>query len=120
MALLQFLKGASRQAVTASQPMPVAGPDQALVIDQANGAKASITTNATVITQPAGCYWTRFVSDVAAVITPNGGTAVDGGASLYLPAGIPVTVRVEPETVVKGLSLSGTAVIRAMPLKPPA
>lgn len=87
------------------------------VFDNANGTKTSLTTNATIITPPAGCKWIRISTDVDIFINTANTAAVDDGTSSRIVANSPEYVPVTAGLAVKGLSSSGSATVRCTPLK---
>jgi hypothetical protein len=91
--------------------------DQDPIFDHANGVKLAVTTSASLITPPANCRFLRISSDVDIFVNTAGSAAVDNGTSIRVGAGQTEVIPVTAGTAVFALSSSGTATVRATPLK---
>lgn len=109
---VQQADGSERQVVSA-----VLDQSATPIYDHANGTKNSVTTTATVLTPPAGCYLARISTDVDIFVNAAGSAAVDNGTSIRIIANMPEIIPVTAATAVNALSSSGTAVVRCTPLK---
>lgn len=98
--------------------MAVSAQQQDLLFNTAIGQKTSVTTTATILTTGAYTVFAWIETDAAIVVNPDGGPSVDDGSSFCLPAGFAGILPVSPSTAITALSLSGTAVVRAMAMKP--
>lgn len=119
-ALISFLVGRNEKPVSSTDPLPVSATlDQTAtpIYDHTNGTKTSVTSSATVLMPPAGCYLARISSDVDIFVNTAGNAAVDDGTSVRILANLPEIIPVTAAVAVKALSSSGTAVVRCTPLK---
>ena len=86
------------------------------IYDEANGTRTSVTGSASILTPSTSCVFAWIGTDAAIVINTNGAAAVDNGTSVYLPAAFAGIIPVRPGTQIFALSLSGTAIVRAVPM----
>lgn len=91
--------------------------DQNPIFDHANGTKTAVTASATIITTGAGHTFLRITTDVDIVVNTAGAAAVDDGTASRIVANVPEVIPVPPSTVIKALSLAGSATVRCTPLK---
>ncbi len=91
--------------------------DQDPIFDHAAGVKSSVTTSAILITTGAGHKYLRIVTDVDLYVNTANAAAVDNGSSILIKANLPEVIPVPPSMNIYALSSSGTATVRATPMK---
>lgn len=86
------------------------------IFDEANGTKTSVTLSTSILTPGASCVFAWIGTDTAIVINTNNAAAVDNGTSVYMPAGFAGIIPVRPGIAIFALAVSGTAVVRIVPM----
>ncbi len=87
------------------------------VFDHLNGKAVAATTSTLLIATPTGCKAIRISSDADAYVNTAGAVASDGPTSIRIFAGRAETIPVPPGTNINVAAVTGTANVRATPLK---